>query len=180
MNPSLKINHPKTGWIKDIKSYSSQRSELWKIIDNYTGNPVLVEFTAKLIKLNNIPARDEESLARYIQLFVKKHIKFFREYPERWQSPLQTLALGLGDCDDKTILVASILRSFRLPIKLIFLRFESKDGKKYSHVFPKVKLNNRWFALETVQDKFNFGDDPEAMARSKGLKIVSVEEIGDK
>jgi transglutaminase-like putative cysteine protease len=176
----MKLNHPKVGWIKNIRSYSSQRGELWNIIQDYTGNPVLVEFAAKLIKLNNIPARDEESLARYIQLFVKKDIKFFREYPERWQSPLQTLALGLGDCDDKTILVASILRSFRIPVKLVFLRFESKDGKRYSHVYPKAKINNRWFALETVQDRFNFGDDPEAMARSKGLKINSVEEIGDK
>ena len=46
MKPNLIINSPKTAWIKDIKSYEEQRNELWKIIQDYTGNPVLVEFAA--------------------------------------------------------------------------------------------------------------------------------------
>lgn len=179
MTTTLTISHPKIGWIKDIKHYSSQREELWKIIAEYTGNPVLVEFAAKLIKLNNIPARDEKSLVRYIQLFAQQKIKFFREYPERWQSPLQTLALGIGDCDDKTILVASILRSFRIPVRLKFLRFKAPGKEPYSHVYPQVKLNNKWISVETVRDEFKLGDDPESMAKAKGF-VVSSEVIGDR
>jgi transglutaminase-like putative cysteine protease len=178
MNPSLIINHPKIGWTKDIGSYKDQRQELWKIINDYTGNPVLVEFASKLIKLNNIPARDEKSLVRYIQLFVQQKIKFFREYPERWQSPLQTLALGIGDCDDKTILLASILRSFRIPIQLVFLRFKKPGKESYSHVYPRAKINNKWLAVETVRDEFKLGDDPEQMAKNKGFTVTS-EIIGD-
>ena len=178
MKPNLIINSPKTAWIKDIKSYEEQRNELWKIIQDYTGNPVLVEFAAKLIKLNNVPARDEKSLVRYIQLFAQKHIKFFREFPERWQSPLQTLALGIGDCDDKTILVASLLRTFRIPVQLVFLRFRMDGKKPYSHVYPRTKINNKWLAVETVRDEFKLGDDPELMARNKGF-TVTTEIIGD-
>jgi transglutaminase-like putative cysteine protease len=178
MNPNLIIQHPRTAWIKDIKSYDEQRKELWKIIEDYTGNTVLVEFAAKLIKLNNVPARDEKSLVRYIQLFVQKHIKFFREYPERWQSPLQTLALGIGDCDDKTILAATLMRTFRIPVQLVFLRFKKNGETPYSHVYPRAKINNKWVAVETVRSEFKLGDDPEKMARNKGFN-VSVELIGD-
>ena len=179
MPNSLIINHPKTAWIKDISSYDEQRKELWKIIEQYTGNTVLVEFAAKLIKLNNVPARDEKSLVRYIQLFVQNHIKFFREYPERWQSPLQTLALGIGDCDDKTILTASLLRTFRIPVQLVFLRFKKAGKEPYSHVYPRAEINGKWLAVETVRSEFKLGDDPEKMARNKGFS-VSVETIGDK
>jgi hypothetical protein len=179
MNPSLIIQHPRTAWVKDITSNEEQRQELWNIITKYTGNPVLVEFAAKLIRLNNIPARDEKSLVRYIQLFVQQKIKFFREYPERWQSPLQTLALGIGDCDDKTILVGSILRSFRIPVQLVFLRFSNIPGKPaFAHVYPRAKIDGKWIAVETVRDQFKLGDDPEAMAKKKGLTVIS-ETIGD-
>lgn len=178
MNPSLIIQHPKLGWTKDIGTYKEQRQELWQIINDYTGNPVLVEFASKLIRLNNIPARDEKSLVRYIQLFAQQKIKFFREYPERWQSPLQTLSLGIGDCDDKTILVACILRSFRIPIKLVFLRFSKPGKESYSHVYPRAKIDNKWISVETVRNEFRLGDDPETMAKNKGF-TVTTETIGD-
>jgi transglutaminase-like putative cysteine protease len=175
----MKKTRPKIGWIKDIKSYKEQRDEIWKIIDQYTGNPALVNFAAYLIKVENIPARDELALARAVQIFAQHKIKFFREYPERWQSPLQTLALKIGDCDDKTILIASILRSFRIPVRLIFLRFKLPNKKPYSHVYPQAKINNRWVSLESVQTYFKLGDDPATLAKNKGFNIKT-ESIGDR
>lgn len=158
---------------RNLRSSAAQRKALWDFVEKWTGNPLLVDFSAKLIKLMNIPERDELALARGIQKFAQYKIKFFREKPERFASPLRTIVWGIGDCDDKSIVIASILRTFRIPIKLKFIRYEKKqeDGtiKKISHVYPLAKINGSWAALESVH-KWQLGDDPEHRALAKGLR----------
>ena len=104
-----------------------------------------------------------------------------RERPERFAGPLRTILWGFGDCDDKSTLIASILRSFRVPVRLKFIRFTYKKNgevKKISHVYPQFKYKGKWLALESVH-KWDVGVDPEDRARAKGLK-PEVHTIGDK
>ena len=152
---------------------------LWSIIDKYTGNPILVDFAAKIIHELNIPERDNLALARGFQKYVQQNIKFFREYPERFASPLRTIEWGIGDCDDKTILLASLLRSFRLPVRLKFIRFISpKTKKRVSHVYPQVGIDGIWLTLETVQ-QWPIGKDGQDFLAKKKIP-VKVEFKGDK
>lgn len=158
---------------RDLSSSAAQRKALWQFIDQWTGNPLLVDFSAKLLKMMKVPERDEYALARAVQKFAQYKIKFFRERPERFTSPIRTIVWGLGDCDDKTIVIASILRTFRIPIKLKFIKYVIKrlDGteKRVSHVYPLAKINGKWAALESVH-KWPLGDDPEQRALSKGIR----------
>jgi len=104
-----------------------------------------------------------------------------RERPERFASPLRTILWGFGDCDDKSILIASILRSFRIPVRLKFIRFTYKkngETNKVSHVYPQFKYKGNWLALESVHP-WLLGDDPEDRAKRKGIN-PEVHTIGDK
>jgi transglutaminase-like putative cysteine protease len=176
------IANPVTWSEKNLRNASEQRKALWDFVVKWTGNPELVSFAAKLIKKLNVPERDEKALARAIQVFAQEKIKYFRERPERFVSPLRTIAWGIGDCDDKSILISTILRSFRIPVRLKFIRYDAPqpDGtiKKVSHVYPQAKLENKWIALESVH-KWLMGDDPENRALAKGLR-PEVFYIGDK
>lgn len=172
---------PKLSWSeKDILGQKALQQELWNLIEKDTGNPLLVDWAAKLIKKLNVPERDELALAKAVQKYSQDHIKFFREYPERFTSPLRTAVWGIGDCDDKARFISSILRTFRIPIRLKFIRFEiTKNGitKKVSHVYPQAKINNEWISLESVH-KWPIGLDPENLAKRKGI-IPKVDYIGD-
>lgn len=164
---------------RDVRDYKTQRKMLWDIINKYTGNPILVDFAAKIIRELNIPERDNLALARGFQQYVQHNIKFFREYPERFASPLRTIQWGIGDCDDKTILLASLLRSFRLPVRLKFIRFiHPNTKKKVSHVYPQVGINGKWLTLETVQ-QWEIGKDGERLLHERKIP-VKVEFHGDK
>lgn len=159
------------------------------MVDKYTGHPMLVDLAAKLIKRSDVPARDERALARVVQEFSQEHIKYFREYPERFQSPMRTLQWRIGDCDDKTILVASTLRSFRIPVRLKFLRLRIPAGtvlptgevisknKRAAHVYPQALLDNQWESLDSVR-QVPLGHDVEEFAVVRGLRPVA-EYIGD-
>lgn len=173
------LRSPPLAWFeRSISGYPAQRRALWRWVDRWTGHPVLVDFAARLIQIAQVPERDTRRLARAIQKFTQRHIKYFREAPERWASPLRTLAWRLGDCDDKAILISSILRGFRVPMRLKFLRFRMPDGRKFSHVYPQAKLDGRWEALESVRP-YALGADPETLARARGFR-PHVELIGDR
>ena len=66
--------------------------------------------------------------------------------------------------------IATVLRSFRIPVRAKFIRFRSPqpDGavKLVAHVFPEVQLNGRWEALESVHP-WPLGKSPEAKAKAK-------------
>ena len=171
--------NPKVNWsLEDIPNADIQRKRIWEMIEKWTGHPTLVEWSAKLIKKYDVPERNDKALAEAILDYAQKYIKFFRERPERFVNPLRTIAMGIGDCDDKTIFIATILRTYRIPVRLVFLRFLNQSTSKYvSHVFPEAYINNKWQAMESVH-AWPLGDNPIDRMKRKGIKYT-VNYIGD-
>lgn len=53
-----------------------------------------------------------------------------------------------GDCDDKTVLAASLLESIGHKTRLVAVGF----GKRgYCHVYPEVLINGEWIAVECTE-----------------------------
>ncbi len=178
---------------QNLRSHEEQRQAAWAWVEKHTGHPLLVEFCARLIKIEGIAARDEVALARCFQRLSQERVKYFKELPERWQSPLRTLSWRIGDCDDKTFLVACCCRSFRIPVRLKFLRLVLPKGtmvrepggtmraltkdRKLSHIYPQALLRGKPTTLESVK-AYPLGFDPEVLAQRKGIKYTA-EYIGD-
>lgn len=155
---------------------------LWKGVEEDTGHPLLVHFLARLIDVARVPPRDPIRLARAIQLYSARHIKFFRERPERFQSAMRTVSWGIGDCDDKARFIAASLRTFRIPVRLTFLHMTPPGEETKGHVYPESWLEyphapSKWVPLESVRE-FPMGFDPAERARSLGYH-VDVRSIGD-
>ena len=179
---TLRKNLPQLTWWEADLSEDEQIKGLWKGVEADTGHPLLVNFLAKLIEMADVPARDPTKLARAIQLYSARKIKFFRERPERFQSALRTLAWGLGDCDDKARLIAASLRSMRIPVRLAVLHMTLPDGRQLGHVYPEAWIpwpaqTAQWVPLESVRE-YPLGYDPEKRARERGY-IVRKTIIGD-
>jgi transglutaminase-like putative cysteine protease len=149
---------------------------LWNIVNKYTGHPVLVAFAAKLIQKYDIPQRDEKALVQTLHRFVQEYIKYFRENPERFTSPIRVLFWRIGDCDCKTGVLASMIRSFRIPVRLKIIRFRLK-GRRVAHIYPQAKIKNEWWSLETV-NKWPMGADVATYLTKKNIPF-KVEYVGD-
>ncbi len=83
--------------------------------------------------------------------FVRDHIayRFDPIDTERVQDAATTLALQSGDCDDKCVLLATLLASMgHLP------RFiaQSQDGPSFDHVYVEVARGGEWLALDPTAD----------------------------
>lgn len=134
-------------------------------------DPRTRDLGARIVRKYNVTARDLRAFARAVQLHAQS-IKFFREFPEVIAAPWITDEWGIGDCDDKSRMIAAVVKSFRIPVRLVFVTFAKKPGFNVSHVFPEIELDGKWLPAESVQP-WPLGKDPLEMLKRKGTAYSS-------
>ena len=89
--------------------------------------------------------------SRLIQEWVHNHIKYRKDINgvETLSTPDKTLEYGIGDCDDQSVLVASLLESIGHPTRFVALSFIPGS---YGHVFTETLIGNKWIAVETTEN----------------------------
>ena len=82
--------------------------------------------------------------------FVKNHIRYIWDVNgvETLQPPTETLRLRAGDCDDKSILVATMLESIGHPTRFLAVGFAPES---LSHVLVQTKFKNYWVSVECTE-----------------------------
>lgn len=81
---------------------------------------------------------------------------------ERIQTADKTLELAAGDCDDKSILLASMLEALGHPTRFMAIGFEPNV---FTHVYVETKIGNDWIPLETTEPvPMGWEPDPSRIA----------------
>ena len=98
----------------------------------------------------NLNQKDWLGEVKNLHRFVRDHIRYIRDIRdvETVAFPEITLELGQGDCDDKSVLLASLLESIGHPTRFIAVGFKPHN---YSHVYLETKIGNTWIGLETTE-----------------------------
>lgn len=113
----------------------------------------------------SLPPKDYKSELTALQHFVRDKIRYVRDPrdTEMVQDAPRTLSIGSGDCDDKSVLLASLLLSIGFPaVRFAAVGF---DGGMYSHVLPEVRLGTRWIPSETILPGKEPGWYPDCVTR---------------
>jgi transglutaminase-like putative cysteine protease len=103
----------------------------------------------------NIPQKNYTREVDKLFRLVRDKVRYVKDVAgvETIQTPIQTLKLGSGDCDDKSTLIASLLESIGHPTRFVAVSF---NGIGFSHVFVQTKIGPKWVSLETTE-KFPMG-----------------------
>jgi transglutaminase-like putative cysteine protease len=82
--------------------------------------------------------------------FVRDHVRYVRDIHgvETIQTPLATLDLQAGDCDDKSTLLATLLESVGHPTRFVAVGYERPGA--YSHVYVETRIGRRWIPLDAT------------------------------
>lgn len=109
--------------------------------------------------LKEVPPKAWLQEVRALWSFVKNNIRYQRDVSnvETLYYPEQTLLQGYGDCDDKTVLLASMLLATGHPVRFVAVGFKPDD---YSHVYPETLVGNTWVPLETTEANVDVGWSP--------------------
>jgi transglutaminase-like putative cysteine protease len=83
--------------------------------------------------------------------WVVRNIQYIRDIDglETLQTPIKTLEYRQGDCDDQSILMASLLRAVGFPAR--FVAVKVNPFGPFVHVFSEANLGTVWFPLETTE-----------------------------
>jgi len=103
--------------------------------------------------------------------WVSQAIKYTRDVAdvETVQTPDKTLADRSGDCDDKCVLLASLLQSIGHPVRFVAVAFS--PGGPFSHVFIESPLGGYWRACETTEPTWPLGARPKGIKRRMFVKV---------
>lgn len=103
------------------------------------------------------PEKDELHEARTLYEFVRDSIRYMKDVHEveTLSSAEKTLESRAGDCDDQTVLLASLLESVGYPTRFVVAGYN--EPGKFEHVYLQVALNGEWFDCDPTEQAAYFG-----------------------
>lgn len=118
---------------------------------------------------NTVPGhKNFNAVAATLCQWVQAHINYVRDVRdvETVQTPLVTIRLGAGDCDDQATLLATMLESIGYTTR--FRAIKLATGGEFEHVVSEYLDDesghgSRWVPLETTEP-WRPGDFPVASA----------------
>ena len=83
--------------------------------------------------------------------WVKRNIRYVRDVKdvETLQTPLKTLDIGQGDCDDQSTLLAALLESVGFHTR--FMAIKTATFGPFVHVVAQAQIGRDWVPLETTE-----------------------------
>lgn len=106
------------------------------------------EVAARLVR--NVPQYDTLGEVRALHAFVRDCIRYTSDIRgvETVQTPRATLEMAVGDCDDKSTLLAALLESIGRPARFVAI---GMNGRALSHVLVETRAGKGWIPLETIR-----------------------------
>lgn len=115
------------------------------------------------------PERAARAQVQCLQAWVRDHIKYVNDprLIEMLQTPVETLRIGTGDCDDKATLLATLLETMGFTTRFVAVA-EDVPGvqAQYNHVMAQVRLGPSFVNLETILPGVGVGWFPSNISRN--------------
>lgn len=118
--------------------------------------------------------KDKTCQALAIGDWAQKHITYVEELPERFFLPFRLLKQPnpAGDCDDFTVMIASLCESIGIRCRLVAARW----GGGYRHIWPEAWDGKRWIRLDaTMREPVGLANPYRVLAkRHPGARVLRV------
>lgn len=120
-----------------------------QMVRAYSTDPRMRNVARSIIFLT--PEKDEVAEVAALFNFVRDSIRYMRDVHEveTISTPDKTLASRVGDCDDQTTLLATLLQSVGYPTRFIVTGYETPG--QYEHVYMQVFVNGEWVDCDPTE-----------------------------
>lgn len=134
-----------------------------QMVNTYKTQPAMRQAALNVTFMT--PAQDDASEVEALFNFVRDHIRYTRDVygVETLATPDKTLAMRVGDCDDMTVLLATLLESIGYPTRFVIEGYQ--DGAGWEHVYLETCLRGQWVALDATEQVAMGWQPPEALIR---------------
>lgn len=118
----------------------------------YKANASIRQLAVQLLGSVNGNAKNYKAQIQRLFNFVQTRIGYVRDIRgvETIQTPLYTLDIGSGDCDDKSVLLATLIECIGHPTRFLAMGFAPEN---YCHVICEVYINGCWVSLDPTENR---------------------------
>lgn len=111
------------------------------------------------------PEKDEYSEAEAIFNFVRDNIRYVRDVNdvETLSTPMMTLEGRLGDCDDQTVLLASMLESVGYPTRFVVEGYTTPG--EYDHVYMQALVYGQFISMDPTEQNYMGWSPPDPVSQ---------------
>lgn len=152
--------------------------QMRRLIGQGRQDPKVHELAAQILRCARVPAYDWTGEARAIFDWWHRNIRFTRDVDghETLHAPADILRLGIGDCDDFTVGICSLLKTIGADCHIVTIAVDP-DGE-FTHVYPEVILpSGRSIAMDAARQTPAFGKSPERFTRKRVWSVDSGEYV---
>lgn len=140
-----------------------------RLVKQFRTDPELIALARSIVA--DVPAKSYAREAERLQNWVRSNIRYTQDVVdvETLQSPDVTLTLKHGDCDDQSVLLATLLNAIGHPVRFVAVGFAPDQ---FEHVLVETKIAEQWLPVETTEP-VGFGEYPWTSERDAPItKIV--------
>lgn len=158
-----------------FRNFAEEAHFLRKRANEFGRNLPLRELALKII-FPNCESRDESCQALAIGTWVQENIKYVHEATELFQSPMTTLRLKAGDCDDHATLINSLLTTVGIKNKFCILNIRGQWAHIYAVALVKVPGEglHRMTLDSTLDERINELVNPIAKLKERGVTAKAI------
>jgi hypothetical protein len=140
-----------------------------RLIEEGKKDPVVYELARTILRRARVKAFDFAGEARAIYNSVLRNMRFTRDVrgKETLHSARELVRLRMGDCDDFTILMCSLMESVGLATQIKTVANDDREPETFTHVFPEVRINGKWVAVDAARRNPAFGKAPRVSYRTR-------------
>jgi hypothetical protein len=168
---------PIPGGDKGTKATLQKMKEIvWKSLRHAQHSPVIRMASAKAIL--DAKCKPKDYLCEYdaIHTFVRDKIRWTRDARrhETLQWPARTLAMGIGDCDDKSMLEAAMLLHVGFPgvaFKAIGANPAVPDQYTHVYIIADPSGKEKWIASDPTVDNAKLGWESPLILKSMAVEL---------
>lgn len=124
--------------------------------------------------VQGVASRDQQGEVAAVLQWVKSNIAFRGEWAETVQTPLVTLQLRAGDCDDQSTLMAALLGSLGYKTRFKTVAADPSAPYAFSHVYIEIfqRKTGQWIALDSTVPQSFPGWQPPRIFRQKTWRTM--------
>lgn len=148
--------------IRTVRNINERVAYIIEKIRSGRDNPNVRLFTVRIVsqkcgKNFCIAERDYWGEVKAVFKAVRERVRYVRDTfgKDTFTSAWRSLQSGGGDCDDASIVIASMLQSLGYPVRLRIIR--TTDSPDWNHIFVLVGLPpgnpTKWVSLDASVDK---------------------------
>ena len=122
------------------------------MVTEYRKCPFVRNLTLKIIRQDSMKNHPPLKL-RAIWRWVRRNVDYVADVVgvEYIQAPRRLIESGAGDCDDMTVLIASMAESVGIATRLKAVKLQGRDA--FSHVYPVIRYGQYEIAADATVDK---------------------------